>query len=99
MGSSVGGFFGETLGSAGLYTMLSFNRDMETSADTHALRIMAHHYGHLGGADEFFSKLHDEDDIEWLEFTRTHPNTRATPGGNSVGYGRRIPGVPVARRS
>lgn len=70
--SAVGGL----LSSGSLLTLLSFSRDMELAADARALQILKLHYGHLGGADEFFRAMDSagsEDD--WLEFTSTHPDT------------------------
>ena len=65
------------LSSGGTVTLLSFSRDMEREADERALQILTAHYGHLGGADEFFRTMQGgSDESLWLEFVQTHPNTR-----------------------
>ncbi len=64
------------LSSGTVLTALSFNRDMELAADKRALEILQYHYGHLAGADEFFSRLvTEQDNLNWLEFTQTHPSS------------------------
>lgn len=76
LGSSGNSLLGSSLSTGGMLTMLSFNRDMELEADQRALDILQQHYGHTAGADEFFSEMEGMVDSEdWLEFTRTHPNT------------------------
>lgn len=76
LGSSGNSLLGNSLGAGGLLTMLSFNRDMELEADRRALAILRQHYGHTAGADEFFVSMQDmQDSDDWLEFTRTHPDT------------------------
>ncbi len=72
LGSSGTGF----LYSTSTFTLLGFNREMETTADERALLILRQHYGHMGGADEFFAAMEKDTALEkWLEFTHTHPNT------------------------
>lgn len=76
LGSDSGSLWGGSLGSSGLFTMLSFNRQMELAADRRALAILREHYGHTAGADEFFRKMQSKaGDPGWSEFTRTHPDT------------------------
>ena len=76
VGSSGNNMLGGVLTSGGVLTMLSFNRDMELDADARALEILRLHYGHVGGADEFFLAMEEEHDSEeWLEFAQTHPST------------------------
>ena len=76
LGSSGNSLLGSSLGTGGILTMLSFNRDMELEADRRALAILRQHYGHTAGADEFFTEMeHMHDSADWLEFTRTHPDT------------------------
>jgi predicted Zn-dependent protease len=76
LGASSNSLLGSSLGAGGLLTMLSFNRDMELEADRRALAILRQHYGHTAGADEFFLSMEKMQDSEdWLEFTRTHPDT------------------------
>lgn len=76
LGSSGDSLLGGLLTTGGAVTLLSFSRDMEREADARALQILAAHYGHLGGADEFFRSLGDgRDERRWLEFVQTHPNT------------------------
>ncbi len=56
--------------------LLGFSREQEREADKFALELLESHYGHLGGADEFFNQLLAEDVLpgrEWLEFFSTHP--------------------------
>jgi predicted Zn-dependent protease len=76
LGSSDNNMLGGVLTSGGVLTMLSFNRDMELDADARALEILRSHYGHVGGADEFFLAMNREHGSEeWLEFAQTHPST------------------------
>lgn len=76
LGQSANSLLGGAISSGGVITMLSFNRDMERAADERALQILRQHYGHLGGADEFFVAMDEADDEDrWLEFVQTHPNT------------------------
>ncbi|MEE4193271.1 MAG: M48 family metallopeptidase [Halieaceae bacterium] len=56
--------------------LLSFSRDQEREADDYALELLRRHYGHLGGADEFFRHVLNDDELrnsEWLDFFSTHP--------------------------
>ncbi|BFM15872.1 hypothetical protein R50073_20550 [Maricurvus nonylphenolicus] len=58
----------------GMLTLLSFNRDMEREADTAALILLAQHYGHVSGAEEFFNRMSEgRDDDRWQVFFQTHP--------------------------
>lgn len=76
LGSSGSTMAGGFLSSTTTFTLLGFNRDMETAADEQALLILRQHYGHVGGADEFFAAMENENTLEkWLEFSHTHPNT------------------------
>lgn len=76
LGNSGDSLLGGMLSTGGTVTLLSFSRDMEREADNRALQILAAHYGHLGGADEFFRTMRgSSDESLWLEFVQTHPNT------------------------
>ncbi|NND67349.1 MAG: M48 family metalloprotease [Halioglobus sp.] len=76
LGGSGDSLLGGLLATGGTVTLLSFSRDMEREADARALQILATHYGHLGGADEFFRTMRDgRNEQLWLEFVQTHPNT------------------------
>jgi len=76
LGSSGSNASAGILTGASIFTMLSFNRDMELAADERALAILRQHYGHVGGADEFFEAMEKDGAIEdWLEFSQTHPST------------------------
>jgi len=72
---------GTALSTAGLATLLSFNRDQEREADTAALRAINAEYGHVGGALDLFdvfSKAAGVDratGVANIEFFRTHPLT------------------------
>jgi predicted Zn-dependent protease len=64
----------QVLGRAGLLTVLRFNREMERAADRAALTTLERHYGHVGGAAEFFRTLQARDGTgAWADFLRTHP--------------------------
>lgn len=56
--------------------MLSFSREQERKADEFGKQLLAAHYGHSAGADEFFESLKNQqnkkNDIP--EFLSTHPN-------------------------
>jgi len=68
--ASVQGLLSQT----GLFTVLSFNRGMESSADREARELMINHYGHLAGADEFFRQMLSQTEGQrWPEFFSTHP--------------------------
>lgn len=76
LGSSGNSMLGQVLSSGGALTSLSFSRDMELEADAWALAILRQHYGHVGGADEFFIAMDEEySESAWLEFAQTHPST------------------------
>ncbi len=65
------------LGSAGLHTQLSFNRDMERAADAAALAAVYRVYGHLAGANDLFATIQAErrrtGDGEAPAFFSSHP--------------------------
>lgn len=66
----------DVLGSAGLMTALSFNRDMERDADRAALDTMRAHYGHIAGAGEFFRHMQERHgDAGPAYLLRTHPRS------------------------
>lgn len=66
----------EVLGSAGLMTVLSFNRDMERAADRAALDALRAHYGHVAGAGEFFRHMQQRHgDAGPVDLLRTHPRS------------------------
>jgi predicted Zn-dependent protease len=68
---------GNALGDAGLLTILTFNRDQEAEADRSALAALARHYGHVTGADTFFTVARALPGREAKErlpsFLSTHP--------------------------
>jgi Zn-dependent protease with chaperone function len=77
LGYSGEGGLRQLLSSTGLVTMTSFSRDMERESDERALATLVQRYGHSRGADEFFRQVAEtEDELRWLEFTETHPDTR-----------------------
>jgi Zn-dependent protease with chaperone function len=45
------------LGSAGIFTILHFSREMETEADIEAFAVIADMYGHVGGASDLFELI------------------------------------------
>jgi Zn-dependent protease with chaperone function len=47
------------LGSAGIFTILHFSREMETEADIEAFAVIAKMYGHVGGASDLFGLIAD----------------------------------------
>lgn len=47
------------LGSAGIFTILHFSREMETEADIEAFAVIADMYGHVGGASDLFGLIAD----------------------------------------
>lgn len=53
---------GQMLSHVGFLTAMSFSRDQETAADRDALEVLQHVYGHVQGADEFFTWIQDESD-------------------------------------
>jgi predicted Zn-dependent protease len=76
LGYSGQGFLRQFLASTGLVTMTRFSREMERDSDQRGLATLVQAYGHSRGADEFFLQIADEeDDLRWLEFTETHPDT------------------------
>jgi len=65
----------QVLGRAGLLSLLSFNREMERSADRAALATLQRHYGHTQGAAAFFRQLQERAGrAAWADFLRTHPH-------------------------
>jgi predicted Zn-dependent protease len=71
---------GSVLGDAGLLTVLSFNRAQEEEADHAALAALARHYGHVAGADTFFSMVEQLPERVGKQnvptFLSTHPLSR-----------------------
>ncbi|MEH6627669.1 MAG: M48 family metallopeptidase [Motiliproteus sp.] len=66
------------LGQTGLLTLLSFNRDMEREADQEAMAVLVNNYGHLAGADEFFSQLLEQgNQAAWTAIFQTHPGVES----------------------
>jgi Zn-dependent protease with chaperone function len=52
-------------------------KEVEFLVDIVALKIMLHHYGHVGGIDEFFQVLLLQDNNKALKYTAsTHPQVR-----------------------
>lgn len=72
---------GTALSTAGVATLLSFNRDQEREADQAALRALHSEYGHLGGATDLFKAMMRlpgggrDSSAPTVEFLRTHPVT------------------------
>lgn len=54
---------------------LSFSRQQELSADRIGLKLVTAHYGHAGGASDFFKRLAREGKSPWFEgYISTHPH-------------------------
>ncbi len=72
---------GGVLSSAGLTTLLAFNREQERAADEEALRVVAAEYGHIAGALELFELMQSlpnevpGSQAPMLEWFHTHPLT------------------------
>ncbi len=72
---------GNALSTAGLATLLSFNRDQEREADQAALHALRAEYGHIGGAIDLFNLMAQlpgaqrESGAASVELLRTHPLT------------------------
>lgn len=86
------------LGTAGLTTLLSFNRDQEREADDTALRALLAEYGHVGGALDLFALLQPIAGEKGpagasIEFLRTHPLTASRI--TSIEQWAKQHGVPV----
>ena len=69
---------------AGLATQAQYSQTLESAADALALEILNCHYGHVGGATEFFENMLKEQDssaiagIEQLNhYFSSHPETQA----------------------
>lgn len=98
-GNSGHGALQNILGSAGLFTTLSFSRDMERRADAAALATLQSYYGHTRGADEFFGyMLEVDDDSAWRDMFRTHPRTveRLHAIADSAAMAEPVPLVPLS---
>jgi predicted Zn-dependent protease len=71
---------GTVLNDAGLLTVFSFTRQQEEEADRTALAALARHYGHVSGADEFFTTVQNLPDHQIKQkipaFLSTHPATQ-----------------------
>lgn len=80
LGSSAAG---NVLSTAGLATLLSFNRDQERAADRAALHALHAEYGHIGGAIDLFGVMkslpggQSESSSAAVELLRTHPLTNS----------------------
>jgi len=73
MGNDVAGTLGQH---TGMLTIMAFSRDMERDADARALQLLQQHYGHTGGASEFFDNmLQQRDEPGWSAMFQTHPLT------------------------
>lgn len=60
-----------------LTTDLVFSRKAERKADEWGLKTLKEHYGHTGGASEFFELLLEEDRFDFIPaILSTHPGTR-----------------------
>lgn len=51
-----------------------FSRKQESAADHYALNLLNGHYGHTGGATDFFTRL-AEQEVRWGEWLSTHPTS------------------------
>ncbi len=56
--------------------MARYSRAQERQADESALDILVCHYGHAGGATEFFETLGERDDFSGLHWFASHPQTQ-----------------------
>lgn len=64
----------ELLANATLAMDYNHSREQERGADDHGLAVLVAHYGHAGGATEFFTKVRKEAGrSEWLGYGSTHP--------------------------
>jgi len=63
------------MGATGMGVLMSYSREQETAADEDALRAVARHYGHLGGAAELFETLKKSNPGGEIGFEifRSHP--------------------------
>ncbi len=59
LGILLGNTDASILGSAGIFTILHFSREMETEADIEAFAVVADIYGHVGGASDLFGLIAD----------------------------------------
>ncbi len=59
LGIILGNADANILGSAGIFTILHFSREMETEADKQAFAVIADMYGHVGGASDLFGLIAD----------------------------------------
>jgi len=69
-------FVGEVVSSAGMITMLSFNRDQESQSDKTAINAVAKYYGHVSGAEDLFKaliKVEENHSMSGPQFLSTHP--------------------------
>ena len=57
LGILLGNTDASLLGSAGIFTILHFSREMETEADIEAFSVIADMYGHVGGASDLFALI------------------------------------------
>ena len=74
-GTESGGLAQSFIGDAALLTSLSFSREQEREADATGVELLVKHYGHAGGASEFFEALqnHPELHADIPVFISTHP--------------------------
>ena len=73
---------GSMMGSTGMLTLLSFNRNMEKESDDEALLTLQAMYGHTQGAEEFFEHmLTQADEHEWRTLFETHPGVESRING------------------
>jgi Zn-dependent protease with chaperone function len=63
------------MGSLGIMES-SFSREQESEADEFALNVLNCHYGHVGGATDFFSMMSKQqgDPKLWGDFLASHPS-------------------------
>jgi beta-barrel assembly-enhancing protease len=76
---SGGNVIGGTLNEAGLLTVMTFTRQQEEESDRIALTALSRLYGHVAGADTFFTLVQELPDHKISEkipaFLSTHPAT------------------------
>lgn len=52
----------------------TFSRGQERHADRDGLEMLMRHYGHVGGAMEFFERVKDSSGMVWMSYLTTHPH-------------------------
>ncbi|MGV6826963.1 MAG: M48 family metallopeptidase [bacterium] len=75
-----GGIAASFLGDATMLGQLAYSREQETSADELGVALLVRHYGHAGGASEFFHAVDEmQSNVEEVapDFLKTHPGTES----------------------